>query len=290
MPAKLFCKTGELAGTAFFIDREATIGRLDENQVMLHPLYISGHHARIYFDEDEGRYFLEDCNSSNGTLLDGTRITEPVRLDRLHVITFARQVDFIFQVVAEASPPAGDDVREKTHLGDFYAPLPALPGIQAGDSTQLHDPFSDLPSSVELQAAGEKTAFRDAFIPMPPLPEFPVPAGQPPAETPSPAASPTAGQYVLEVTLTNGTVEAFALKEGVQFVGREPPCDIILSDSSISRRHARITVEAGQVTLEDLGSKNATFVDGDKLRAAVELRPDSRIRFGLSINASLKRV
>ena len=40
--------------------------------------------------------------------------------------------------------------------------------------------------------------------------------------------------------------------------------------------------------LEDLGSKNATFVDSERVTTAVALRPGSIIRFGLTIKASLE--
>ena len=56
MPARLFCEIGELAGSDFLIDREATIGRLQQNEITLHPTFISGEHARIYFDTEENSY------------------------------------------------------------------------------------------------------------------------------------------------------------------------------------------------------------------------------------------
>lgn len=304
MPARLFCKTGELAGSAYAIGREATIGRLVDNQITLYPSYVSGYHARIYFDDAEDRYFLEDFNSSNGTELDGVPVSEPVRLDQLHVITFAHQVDFIFLVAAEASAsdfsvektPVSDDLRDKTYIGDIFAPLPALPGLDAedaGEMTPLPDPFDDLQTPVEPPDSRDKTTFHDAFSPMPSLdlPSASAPTASEDApgdgETaPEPAAEPA--QFTLVVTMPDETAEVFSLVEGAQIVGRELSCDLTIPDTSISRRHARITVEAGTVMLEDLGSKNATFVDGQKLTTSVAIHPDSLIRFGLSIEASLE--
>ena len=89
MPARLFCEIGELAGSDFLIEEKATIGRLKQNEITLHPTFISGEHARIHFDKEENGYVLEDLGSSNGTMLDGMAVTEPTRLDRLHVITLA---------------------------------------------------------------------------------------------------------------------------------------------------------------------------------------------------------
>ena len=305
MPARLFCKTGELAGAAYAIGQEASIGRLDENQITLHPSYISGYHARIYFDDREGRYFIEDLKSSNGTQLDGTPVSEPVRLDRLHVITFARQVDFIFQVTAETAvpqfndtlgeTPVSDDSREKTFIGDVFAPLPKLPDLppdDAPDSTKLRDPFAAVPPQEEPQDIVEKTMFRDAFSPMPDLSTPPVetPSETPPdADESAPEATQETTSFTLVVTMPDETVERFVLQEGKQVVGREASCDLTIPDTSISRMHARITVVAGTVTIEDLGSKNATFVDGQKLTKAAEITPENTLRFGLSIEASLER-
>ena len=95
MPAHFFCQTGEFAGSSFEIADEAMIGR-NESDVRLPAEMVSGTHARIYFDHERDAYFLEDLGSSNGTKLDGMPVTDPVKLGRLHVVTFADRVDFIF--------------------------------------------------------------------------------------------------------------------------------------------------------------------------------------------------
>jgi DNA-binding winged helix-turn-helix (wHTH) protein len=50
------------------------------------------------------------------------------------------------------------------------------------------------------------------------------------------------------------------LGEGEHVVGRDAYADIFLDSAGVSRRHARIVVAAGRATIEDLGSKNGTFV------------------------------
>lgn len=52
---------------------------------------------------------------------------------------------------------------------------------------------------------------------------------------------------------------------GALTVGRDASCEIALDDVSLSRRHARITVEESACTVEDLGSRNGTRVKGAKL-------------------------
>ncbi len=66
------------------------------------------------------------------------------------------------------------------------------------------------------------------------------------------------------------------------FVGRSSNIDLVLMEDMVSRKHARIWVEDGQVNLEDFGSTNGTFVNGEKISRAVVNRGD-RILIGTSI-------
>jgi pSer/pThr/pTyr-binding forkhead associated (FHA) protein len=61
--------------------------------------------------------------------------------------------------------------------------------------------------------------------------------------------------------------------------GRNPDCDVVLTEGHPSRRHAQITVKDGTAWLEDLGSANGTFVNDRQVTEAVELHPGDRIRF-----------
>ncbi len=290
MPARLYCKTGALAGAAFFIDREASIGRLRDNEITLSPKIISTRHARIFFDAEEECYFLEDLGSSNGTMLDGIAVTGPTRLEHLHVITLAGQHDFIFQTTPDLAET----------LPDSHAPV-GWKNQDQEDKTQIALSFESTPSLVEAEDASEQTSPGGAFAPVPPLPnqqddetrlqDIMSPLPDPSPKTPEddePRLSPHPS-FILEVTLPDETRAIFPLKEGVNLVGRESSCDITLADPSISRNHASLTVRAGTVLLKDLGSKNATFVDGKKLTTEVEVHPDTAISFGFGHEARLKR-
>ncbi len=48
-------------------------------------------------------------------------------------------------------------------------------------------------------------------------------------------------------------------------IGREPDCDVIIPDRQVSRFHARLTLDKNTTLLEDLGSKNGTYLDGNKI-------------------------
>jgi pSer/pThr/pTyr-binding forkhead associated (FHA) protein len=70
------------------------------------------------------------------------------------------------------------------------------------------------------------------------------------------------------------------LHEGPNVVGRGENVQIRVDSSWASREHARIVVDAGCVTLEDLGSKNGTFLNGREVKEPEVLRHGDAIRIG----------
>jgi hypothetical protein len=70
---------------------------------------------------------------------------------------------------------------------------------------------------------------------------------------------------------------------GEGIAGRDPAQSIALSDDQISRRHARFALSGGQVTVEDLGSRNGTYVNGQVLQGARPLVPGDQVRMGLTV-------
>jgi len=70
-----------------------------------------------------------------------------------------------------------------------------------------------------------------------------------------------------------------ALREGENILGRTHNAVVWIDSSTVSRRHARIVVENGRARLEDLGSKNGTRLNGEKV-ASASLGDDDVIRLG----------
>lgn len=71
------------------------------------------------------------------------------------------------------------------------------------------------------------------------------------------------------------------LVSGANIVGRDAAAQVRLDDAVVSRRHARIEVSGAGTQLEDLGSKNGTYLDGQRLASdPVTLRDGSRLAFG----------
>jgi len=70
------------------------------------------------------------------------------------------------------------------------------------------------------------------------------------------------------------------LSEGENIVGREPDAAIWVGDPSVSRRHLRIRLRDGEAVLEDLGSKNGTYVRGSRAEGPVPLNEGDLVRIG----------
>ncbi len=72
------------------------------------------------------------------------------------------------------------------------------------------------------------------------------------------------------------------LHQGENIIGRNPDCEICVDSSTVSRRHARLIVAGHRVTLEDLGSKNGSFVGGQRLSEGVLLADGDEIQTGVA--------
>jgi DNA-binding winged helix-turn-helix (wHTH) protein len=72
----------------------------------------------------------------------------------------------------------------------------------------------------------------------------------------------------------------FTLQEGEHVLGRDPDADVYLTSPSVSRRHAVIRITARDATIEDLGSRNGTFVGERRIDTASRLENGTAIRIG----------
>ena len=69
----------------------------------------------------------------------------------------------------------------------------------------------------------------------------------------------------------------FPLDEGAHLIGRGRDVAIVLHSAAISRHHARITVNGRTISIEDLESRNGTFVNGARVTGSHPLRVGDRI-------------
>ena len=74
--------------------------------------------------------------------------------------------------------------------------------------------------------------------------------------------------------------ETIRVPAGESVIGRDSGCAIRIDADSISRHHARISVAGPDVSIEDLGSKNGTWVAGERLGGCVQLTDGTSLRLG----------
>lgn len=107
--------------------------------------------------------------------------------------------------------------------------------------------------------------------------EPPVPKMTPPPPTRA------AKQYALRFISGKYQGGEFPLPNNKEIVvGRSSELDMVLVEDMVSRRHAKLTVTGDQIFIQDLGSTNGTFVNGEKIKRA-RLQEGDRILIGTSI-------
>jgi hypothetical protein len=72
--------------------------------------------------------------------------------------------------------------------------------------------------------------------------------------------------------------------EGDLLIGRDPNCDIVIitHDKQVSRRHAKLSLEEQGVVLHDLGSKNGTHVNSERIYEPVDLQDGDTIQISIA--------
>lgn len=77
--------------------------------------------------------------------------------------------------------------------------------------------------------------------------------------------------------------DEFPLMPGASLIGRGKECQIVLFDKRASRSHCRIVREGNYLALEDLGSRNGTFLNGKQITKKSILKVGDRIGVGSTL-------
>lgn len=85
-------------------------------------------------------------------------------------------------------------------------------------------------------------------------------------------------QFIMNTGPNPGKI--YELSQDEITIGRDIANNIVVNDPEVSRRHARLKMQAGNYILEDLGSTNGSFVNGQRLMGPHALRPGEQIMFG----------
>jgi pSer/pThr/pTyr-binding forkhead associated (FHA) protein len=290
MKARLFCTTGFFAGSNFEFTKEATIGKSRANSIVLAPPIVSGRHARIYFDEKSQSYILEDLGSRNGTQVDGVRVKKKEKLEALSIITFAQKFDFIFQISDNYD---GEPAKKKMAQKETTVAMSSKRRIKKTGVRPLLDKNETAETFPANGKTNGKTMLEAAPMPFRAEPEKKTSPGgngktllEVLAENKKKAANRPV--FLLEIGSNGRRLKTIRLKNGENFLGRSPQCEIEIDDPSISRRHAVLTIDADKVFVKDLGSRNHTFVGKQTAVAEIEIQPDTSLRFG-NVEARLIR-
>lgn len=86
----------------------------------------------------------------------------------------------------------------------------------------------------------------------------------------------------LHLRLSDGQTLSYNIEKESVTIGRAPDNDLVLADATVAPQHARLTVQPGQLTIQDLGSIGGTTLDGRRIEANKDhsLIGVGTIRFG----------
>lgn len=89
-------------------------------------------------------------------------------------------------------------------------------------------------------------------------------------------------EYFLEMIEGPDIGQSFSLKDAEVFIGRHEQCELVLHDPEVSRRHLKIAPGENGWWLDDLGSTNGSFVNGQRITHQTAA-PGDRIQIGQSV-------
>jgi pSer/pThr/pTyr-binding forkhead associated (FHA) protein/NADPH-dependent 2,4-dienoyl-CoA reductase/sulfur reductase-like enzyme len=237
-----------------------SIGRDPAADISLRDPAVSGTHAQIA--ELDGRLYLRDLGSRNGTYANRRLVSEPHLLQDGDVIHVG-DTDLTFH--AEDVPEAGDAGPAAPRSGAPRSDVaPVLGDASTRDVAPRPAPLRGDPGPV----------------PQAPVPQAPATAAIPPApETPAPAPR---GEVRLVVESGPLVGLVFRLSPPSVLVGRNPEADVALSEPTVSWQHARLTSHGAAWTIVDLGSTNGTRLNGERIEPErqVPIDPGAEVRFG----------
>jgi pSer/pThr/pTyr-binding forkhead associated (FHA) protein len=205
---------------------EITIGRKEGNTIRLTDRNVSRRHAKL--QKQNGAYVLQDLGSYNGTVINGTRLSDT------------------------RSIKTGDQIV----IGDYKLAIVEENASQVAAATQSTPAAS---AAIETFEAPPSAGGHHPQATMPAIPSA--------LSIPSAVIVP---EHIKNLQLLflapAGTPGPFSLAKLPCLLGRSEIADVSLPFSSISREHAKVTLEGDQLMIEDLGSSNGITVNGERVK------------------------
>ncbi len=255
-------------------DRGLTVGRDPTCDVVLASKEVSRRHARFFVQA--GDLTVEDLGSHNGVTVAGQRIEGPtpligsqaIEVGDVRVLVGATQATPKAAPAARASVPTPASAPQRPAARAANKPDPLAQTLAPG----AVKPIAPRANPLRKPAAG-KPAPRAAPR------SFAAPAAAAVEPTPALPASGVGAGAALRGLGEYGSVQIPLPASAV--VGRGDECDVVLDDGSVSRRHAQLSRdERGHYRIEDLGSANGTFIDGERVVRPTPLADGVKLRFG----------
>lgn len=237
---------------------EVLVGRAQGSGVTVAEAGVSNRHI-ILRPGREGSWLIVDLHATNGTHINQHRLApgQPLELgsDQTIVLGTRAQVRFLeFDALAQlVATIRGDSTPD---------PVPLLDPKKANETLKLEGAaFQGLfpPRGGDTDGGGPRLTRRVRSLP-PTLPKV--------------------DRHAAKFNILCEGLEPFQIAEGETCViGRHEDVDLRLAHAQVSRRHATLTVERGQLFLEDLGSANGTIVGRKEIFGKkVALREGTTIR------------
>ncbi|MDR0966833.1 MAG: FHA domain-containing protein [Myxococcales bacterium] len=247
------------------LSSELSVGRTNQNDVILNDQGVSRKHCRFFIGED-GQVYVEDLGSANGVQVDGVPISQPMPLSPDNEISIGKTKARLI-----ASPSAG---RSRSSARSSGGALARRDSPARGERGALRRRDSQERGPADQRGAIEPVSSSRRSM-----------------------SAPTRGR---SKSLTNTRAKAMKatsrgkLKclsgpaEGDTFdlngkprliVGRSTPADIILNDPSVARKHAEIYKVGSFFNVYDLGSPGGTLVNGEPV-TETQLCPGDEITIG----------
>src|SRR6478735_885061 len=87
-------------------------------------------------------------------------------------------------------------------------------------------------------------------------------------------------QLLAEIHVFVGSelIAKYAIEHGEYIIGRDASCPVVVEADLVSRHHARLTFNAFELVIEDLGSSNGVFIDGVQVQLPTRIRLDQEVQ------------
>jgi ABC-type multidrug transport system ATPase subunit/pSer/pThr/pTyr-binding forkhead associated (FHA) protein len=248
------------------------VGSSPACDIVLRQPTVSGEHCRLSYQDNQ--YVLEDLGSTNGTYVNGFRLTprSPVYVSPTDQITLGTSIAFPWPAQRNSgSNPATQTLNiGRGPQNEIRLDYPMISWSHARITREANQwIIEDLNSSNGTALNRIDNKIQRAVL-------------NPADEIYLGSFKIAASRILTEKKFTQGEgqFERVRFKGNRMVLGRDPQCDYPLNFPMISWRHAAVERTAEGIYVEDLGSRNGTYVNGVRISSRTLVRPGEDIGLG----------